>query len=38
MRNKTMMKLRTVAELIQRIVEVRMPVGAMYGVQTHRRD
>jgi hypothetical protein len=38
MRNQTMMKLRAVAELIQRIVAVRMPVGAMYGLQTHRRD
>lgn len=38
MRNKTMMKLRTVADLIQRIIEVRIPFAAINGVPTHRRD
>jgi len=34
MRMKTTNALRTVARWIQRVIEVRMPVAALYGLRT----
>jgi len=37
MRNLAITRWRAAVGLIRRIVDVRMPAGVLYGVQTHRR-